>query len=212
MNYWKLFLIFFITELIIFAGVSSLHISNSSLLSSFSQQRNSIVSEPYVDMLMSIFLHNLLVATIEFVPIIGVIFFIVSIASTGLVVAVEGTAAKIPGIAIFAELMTLPHSWLELPAYAVATASTVYLFTHLSNLKETFYKILTFWGFVALELFIAATFESAEIVVESSNILLSYVFWIPAIPVIYLLYKLLRKIDSPKRKQELPLQNIYNQW
>jgi hypothetical protein len=111
----------------------------------------------------------------------------------------------ISGFFVFLSLAMLPHTWLELPAYAVATSTSEYLIYLIvkrgrilsDNIKKVFYMYL----FVVFELVIAAIFESIEILLLRSyssldGTLFSIALWTPAIPVIYLLVKLYRKIDE----------------
>ncbi|EQD44703.1 hypothetical protein B1B_13414, partial [mine drainage metagenome] len=65
-------------------------------------------------MFLSIFLHNLLVATIEFVPVLGLLFFMISAVETSVVIALEGSAYHVSGLVVFASLSLYPHTWLEL--------------------------------------------------------------------------------------------------
>ncbi|AWR96722.1 hypothetical protein DFR86_03570 [Acidianus sulfidivorans JP7] len=184
-------LIIFIIELALFIGASAIPIHNQALASEFNSERNSIVSLPYIPEVFSIFSHNFEISLIEFIPGIGVLMLGASIYSTGTVLSAITTSEGIPGWAAALSLLTLPHSWLELPSYAIATAAGIYLIWK-RNVKRFFAMI----GFVGLELFFAASIESAEIVVENINITYSYLFWFPAIPLFYALYILYKFIEE----------------
>lgn len=206
-----LFIITFIIEICIFIAISSLNIQNEALLSIFKSEQQSIESLSLIAMIFEIFPHNLVVATIEFVPIIGQIFFVLSSAETALILALEGSSMHISGFFVFLSLAIVPDTWLELPSYAVATSTSEYLIYLLikrgkilsNNIKKVFYMYL----FVILELAIAAVFESIEIVLLRSypsitGTLFSIALWIPAIPVIYLLVRIYRKIDENEYYKE----------
>ena len=65
----RIFILSFIIELAGFAIISSLPIHNPALYSSFKSQDHAIVSQSFFPMWLSIFPHNLLIATIEFIPV-----------------------------------------------------------------------------------------------------------------------------------------------
>jgi hypothetical protein len=205
-----LFLLSFIIELAGFAFISSLPIRDPALYASFKSEDSAIVSQSFFPMWLSIFPHNLLIASIEFIPIIGILMFLFSIGTTAAVIAVEGTATKISGFAIFASLMLLPHSWLELPAYAVAVSTGTYVFYYLikGTLKDHYKKIIYMYLFMVLELAFAGAIETSEILLEeSAHPLYAFYMWIPAVPIIIFLIWLYRRIDSsehvkPKREYD----------
>ncbi|MGC8497157.1 MAG: stage II sporulation protein M [Thermoplasmata archaeon] len=201
----RLFIVTFIVEIGIFIAVSSLNVQNNGLLSVFKSEQQSITSMSLIAMIFQIFPHNLLVATIEFIPLIGQLLFVISSASTALILALEGSSMHVSGLVVFFSLAIVPHTWLELPSYAVATSTSIYLIYLIvergrilsDNIKKVFYMYL----FVVFELAIAAIFESIEIVILKAypsiyGTIFSIALWIPAIPVIYLLIKLYRRIDE----------------
>jgi len=177
----KLILIFFGIELAIFLGVSAIPFYMPSVAQNFNSTAGAVDSEPYVPMVITIFSHNLMIALSEFIPIIGIGILFFSTFSTGMVLsAFTTTVDHIPGIAAAIVLLTLPHSWLELPSYAVAAGSGLYVI-----LTRDWRRFVMMIPFVALELFAAATVESAEIYFRSIN---SYYFWLAGIPLIIMLY------------------------
>ncbi len=195
----RVFLISFIIELVGFAIISSLPIHDPALYASFKSEDNSIISQSFLPMWLSIFPHNLLIASIEFIPIIGIFMFIFSIGSTASVIAVEGTAEHENGFEIFAILMLLPHSWLELPAYAVAVSTGTYIFYYLikGTLRDNYKKILYMYLFIVVELAFAGAIETSEILLEqSAHPLNVFYMWFPAIFIIIFLIWLYRRIDS----------------
>ncbi|BCU71079.1 stage II sporulation protein M [Stygiolobus caldivivus] len=184
-----LFIIIFLGEIGLFLLFSSFY--NPSLASQYGGLTvvyNNLVYEPYFIVLFSIFLHNLSVATLDFIPLFGLAMLVFSIIETGLVVAINGSIVGTPGLTISLYLFTLPHSWLELPAYAVASASGIYfIFDASSNgLRKATIRLFYMYLMVAVELLIAASFEAGEIVDKSYG-LLPYLYWIPAIPAFYFL-------------------------
>ncbi len=200
----RLFLVIFLLEIGIFVAISSLSIHDDELLSLFRNQQQSIVTLSLPDMILEIFPHNLLVATIEFIPVIGQFFFLLSSVETSIIISIEGTSLHTSGLLVFFSLAILPHTWLELPSYAVATSTSIYLiyllFKRGQVLHSNIMKVVYMYMFVVLELVIAGTFESTEIYMSriySSpyNIVYPLMLWIAAAPVIYLLIRLYRRID-----------------
>ncbi len=194
------FLILFTIELLIFIGTSALPVNEPALAQAFQSQRSSIVSLPYPLEALSIFSHNYEVALAEFIPALGVAIMGFSIGSTGYVLSAVSTAQGIPGWIPAIFLLTLPHSWLELPSYAFAATAGIFLLID-RNWKRFLYMI----GFVGLELLFAASIEAGEIVLENINVTYSYLFWIPAIPLFYTLYEVYEYImdvtEKPPRVQ-----------
>uniref|UniRef100_A0A2U9IDH1 Stage II sporulation protein M n=1 Tax=Acidianus brierleyi TaxID=41673 RepID=A0A2U9IDH1_9CREN len=211
----KLILIFFGMELAIFLGVSSIPFYMPAVAQKFNSTAGAVDSEPYVPMVITIFSHNLMIALSEFIPIIGIGMLIYTTYSTGMVLsAFTTTVYHIPGIAAAVILLTLPHSWLELPSYAVAAGSGLYVI-----LTRDWRRFVMMIPFVALELLMAASVESAEIYFRSVN---SYYFWLagaPLLVMLYLVYEYLQKkadILAPKPQtttsvfiQGQPIQNQY---
>ncbi|MEM0127503.1 MAG: stage II sporulation protein M [Thermoplasmatales archaeon] len=194
----RLFLVTFIVEMALFAVLSSINFHSQILEQSITTERSSIVSGNIFSMILAIFPHNLLIATIEFVPIVGPLLFSVSTAVTSLTVATEAFYSHINGFFIFLSLAALPHTWLELPSYAIAVSASIYLIYLLSRrelLRPKWYKVPYMYLFVIIELAVAATFESAEIILESRGLVV-LLTWIAAVPVIYFLILLFRKINE----------------
>ncbi len=212
----RLFLLTFIAELLVFAIISALPIKDPALYTSFKSQDSVIVSKPYFSMWLSIFPHNLEIASFEFVPIVGPAWFAFSMVTTSVVVAVEGTATHISGFFIFLSLMMLPHSWLELPAYAVAVSTSIYLLYYIIKRypARKYLKLLYMYFFVVIELAFAGAIESAEIILEeSAHPLYAFYMWLPSIPIIIFLIMLYRYIDRDeynRKKEEESVDDIFN--
>ncbi len=210
----KLFIIFFVLEIAIYLGVSSIPYDNVALYNTFKLEQSSIVSQPFIPMWLSIFPHNLLIATIEFiVPVIGVLFFIYSITDTSLVLAAEGTVHyHISGIFLAISLFLLPDTWLEIPSYAIASAMNIYIIYYLVTLrkrnysmKSLFTRLIEMYLFIVMELAIAGAVETWTITMELQNLPLGYILehvWPVSIPAFALLIWLFRYINKDDRKSE----------
>jgi uncharacterized membrane protein SpoIIM required for sporulation len=198
--YW----IIFIAELILYIIISSLPISNSGLYNTFKSEQRGIISLSYIPMIFSIFPHNFTIASVEFVPVIGPLLYFDSSIVTSLIIAVEGTALGYSGFFVLVTLMIFPHFWLEIPSYAIATAASIYLIYLIYKrgdiLRNGIRKVLYLYAFVALELFIAGSVESAEIIFETRypypyDLYYPLMMWIPGSVAIFLLVLLFRRIN-----------------
>ncbi|MEM0312205.1 MAG: stage II sporulation protein M [Thermoplasmatales archaeon] len=194
----RLFLVTFVVEMVLFAVLSSINYHSAILYESISTERSQIISNNIISMVFSIFPHNLLIATIEFVPVVGPLLFSLSTVVTSLTVASEAFYYHTNGFLIFLSLAVLPHTWLELPSYAIAVSASIYLIYLLSKrelLRSKGFKVLYMYLFVIIELVIAATFESVEIVLQTRGLVV-LLTWIAAAPIIYLLILLFRKMNG----------------
>jgi uncharacterized membrane protein SpoIIM required for sporulation len=206
----KLFLVMFLMEIAIFIIISSLPFNDPALYNQFKQEQSTITSQPLLQMIFSIFPHNLEVASLEVIPILGQFFYILSAVTTSLILAVEGTAHGTLGLVYFLSLALLPDTWIELPSYAVATSTGIYLLYILikkrSDLRLRSKKILLNYAFAALELLIAATFESAAIIMETTysspyDVYGPLLLWIPAVAVIIVLIYVYRRINRDEYRK-----------
>ena len=186
----RIFLITFIAELVAFAIISALPISDPALYASFNGQRSAITSQPYFSLWLSIFPHNLMISSIEFIPIIGLLMFIISMGETAVVVSVEGTATHVSGFAIFASLMLLPHSWLELPAYAVAASTGIYAIYVYSRYKNQGIAKL-FWTYILVSVIEFGSYFAfaKDFTGSAGSILFDVIVDGVAIFLFYLMYK-----------------------
>ena len=183
----KLILIYFVIEIAIFLGVSAIPSTNPIVLHQFNQLENSVTHTSYFGKVLTIFPHNLLIATIDFIPIIGLIFFGMSIADTGYVVSVYSTAHGFPGILAAISLLLLPHSAVELPSYAIAVGSGTYMLIRWKDWKRSLLTYIV----VPVELFFAALIESALFYVSDP-----FILWFASIPVLVGIYFLYEKIQK----------------
>lgn len=201
----SLFLVIFISEMLLYFIITSIPYSNAALVAQLKAEEDATYSLGLVGMIFSIFPHNLLIATLEFIPVVGQFFFISSMIETPLVLSATASTLGVPGIITFISLLFLPDTIVELPSYAVATATSIYLFYLLikgrSVLREKARKILHMYLFTVLELFIAGTLESAAIEMgltlpSPDKVIYPLLLWIPTIPILYLLIRLFRRINS----------------
>ena len=122
-----------------------------------------------------IFSNNFKIAIIEFVPLGGWFFFGLSMYSTALAIEVIGIVSipSLPGPLVMLSLLLEPHSWLELPAYAIATTQSFYLISTAIQRRRFKFEVARTGlviGVVAADLLIAALFESAEISLSPSGL------------------------------------------
>ncbi|QGA55381.1 stage II sporulation protein M [Sulfolobus sp. E5-1-F] len=183
----KIILIVFVLEVILFLIASGIPQNNPSLVSAFNSTENQVLNQSYFGKVIMIFGNNVRVALLDFIPAVGMIILAISIYSTGAVLSAFSSSLNVPGILSALGLMTLPHSWLELPSYAIAASSGLYI---IIRPREWVRGLLTLI-IVPIELFLAALVESGEFYVSNPYIL--WLYSIPAFVFLYFLYEFLQK-------------------
>jgi uncharacterized membrane protein SpoIIM required for sporulation len=201
----SIFIVFFIFEMVLSAIISAIPYSNPGLVAQLQSEQGTAASLGLVGTIFYIFPHNLLIATIEMIPLFGQFFFVLSMVETSLILSASAASANVSGLISFLILLILPDSLIELPSYAISSANSVYLLyiliRHTTLLRAKIRKVLYMYLFTVLELFIAGTFESVILEMEKtlpspSSILYSLLLWIAAVPAIYVLIRLFRRINS----------------
>ncbi|AGJ63662.1 stage II sporulation protein M [Saccharolobus islandicus] len=200
----KIILIVFVFEVVLFLIASSIPQNNPSLVSAFNSTENQVLNQSYFGKVLMIFGNNARVAFLDFIPAVGMIILAVSIYSTGAVLSAFSSSLNVPGILSALGLMTLPHSWLELPSYAVAASSGLYI---VIRPREWVRGLLTLI-IVPIELFLAALVESSEFYVSNPYIL--WLYSIPAFVFLYFLYEFLQKRADKYIKVKTPVTQQQN--
>jgi len=184
----KLIILLFVAEVLIFLISAGIPYNSPALVQQYNGLEGSIRSQPYVDIAISIFANNVKVAILDFIPILGAIFLAYSIVNTGMLLSAVSTANHLPGIAVALGLLTLPHSFIELPSYAIATASGLYI---LIKRNDWMRGILTFI-LVPVELLLAALVEASLFFVPNP-----YIMWAASAPILvglFFFYEYLQKV------------------
>jgi uncharacterized membrane protein SpoIIM required for sporulation len=123
----------------------------------------------------AIYGNNFKVAAAELIPVVGLGVFGLSLYQTARIVEVIGIVKGIGAGFALANLFALPSTWLELPAYAIAAAESVYLvhaaYVGLKRSRRWFFREIKFLivnlGLIAAVLAVAAVFEVGEIQIET---------------------------------------------
>ncbi len=193
-------LFFFVSSSPYFPGEQILYTSQANHLSS--QVNNSTSYQ----LLAQIFTNNFRIALIEMIPVVGAIFFAISIYATARVTqAIAGIDSAPVLLLVLLLLLIFPHSFIELPAYAVATAEGLYLFYAIvkwlggdgETLSREWYQLLLNFCIVTVMLAVAAVFETVEIVLGN----LFWITWVPFIGMVLGVLWLNRRL-SKIRKDE----------
>jgi uncharacterized membrane protein SpoIIM required for sporulation len=203
---WILISVLFFFELAVI-----LYVSNSSFLPSelgtYENQYNTtshILNQSAVGQVISIFANNFRVATVELVPGLGLAVFGLSLYATARVVEVIAIVKNVPvGIAL-GTLFFLPSTWLELPAYAIAAAESIYLaYSIYIGFRKGWARFVREIRFLLVNiiliagvLIVAATFEVTEIQFEQGPVqtqALAFLTWIPFVAVFALEVRYWRK-------------------
>ncbi|BAB59378.1 TVG0245889 [Thermoplasma volcanium GSS1] len=165
-------------------------------------------SLPILSRSVSIFSHNYEIASIEIVPVIGQIFFVISTYSTAIVLDALAIGQGVPGpIALFT-LLLLPYSWLELPSYAIAATEGGFLIASIfrKQFRVEIKRAVIVWLLVGIELLTAGIFESWTIYLEtSSNPFAIFITWIPYVIIlaifITVVRSFLKRYESSKSRE-----------
>jgi uncharacterized membrane protein SpoIIM required for sporulation len=177
----------FIVEVVLLFILSAVPLPSSIssvLLSQYQYLKGGIYAQGFLAAAITIFLHNFLNATLELLPLIGTLWFLVSTSITSITVSAIGPSLGASGPLIVFSLFLSPHTWLELPAYALAATEGIYLFIAMFGMgsvgtRAESRRFVMVWAIVAVELLVAATFESSEISLEGISPLYYFLTWIP---------------------------------
>jgi uncharacterized membrane protein SpoIIM required for sporulation len=165
-----------------------------------------------------IFVNNYRIALIEMIPGIGLLFFAFSLYATARileVISINDHAS--PLIVVLVLLLLFPHSWIELPAYAVATAEGIFLLYAIGKwLFDSNGRGSVRWsaelGQLAINLVIVTVMLAVAALFESVEIQLGLLFWVTWIPfavliavVLVLNYRLSRIRKGLKETQKVVL-------
>jgi uncharacterized membrane protein SpoIIM required for sporulation len=199
---WSAMLALFLVELVLIFVVANAPFFPNEY-NAYHQQYNSItpiLSNNAIQQILDIFSNNFKVALIEIIPILGVVLFGISIYETARIVEVIGIVQKEGTGAALATLFALPSTWLELPAYCIATVESLFLAYALFRVarhgwgvfrREVRFLLVNII-LIAGVLIVAATIEVTEIQLEalgSTNFgqagsIIAFLTWIPALVII----------------------------
>jgi uncharacterized membrane protein SpoIIM required for sporulation len=165
----------FIVELVMLFYFSTVPIPGF-MVSDINNQTTTIAQNAYsLNLLvraMFLFSNNFHIAATEFIPLFGLYTFASVMYNTALAIEVIGIGSNIPGPLVALGLLFEPHTWLELPAYALAATQSVYLVRSFASWRRFKFELVRtpfVFALVAVELFIAAIFESSEISLASRS-------------------------------------------
>ncbi len=189
---WPLIAILFVIELVVIIGVSNLQFLPSEL-STYENQYNNlapVLNASASSQVSAIFANNFKVATVELIPALGLAVFGLSLYETARVVEAIGIIKGVGVGFALANLFFLPSTWLELPAYAIAAAESIYMvrYIYLGFKKGGgyFMRELRFFlvnlMLIGAVLIVAAVFEVSEIQIASGlagGAFYALLTWIP---------------------------------
>lgn len=194
-------LFFVVSSLPFFPGEQAAYTAQSSQISS--QFTNATLFTQF----SGIFLNNFRIALIEFIPGLGLLLFAFSLYATARILEVISISDNLPPVVVVLVLLLLfPHSWIELPAYAVAVAAGTYFGLALIGWRKTKWRpeigvLLINVAIVTVMLLVAALFESVEIQIGG---LLFLATWIPFAVIIAGVLLLNRKLSRIRKEMKAP--------
>jgi uncharacterized membrane protein SpoIIM required for sporulation len=193
---WMLISALFVLELAVILVVSNSKFLPSELGTYESQYNTTsqVLNQSAAGQVASIFSNNFRVASVELVPVFGLGVFGLSLYETARIVEVIAIVRNVPvGIAL-GTLFFLPSTWLELPAYAIAAAESLYLLYYIyvgfrrgwgRFVREIRFLLVNIF-LIAGVLIVAAAFEVTEIQFEQGPAAtqpLAFVTWLPFVAV-----------------------------
>ena len=148
------------------------------------QQLGRLLDRSFIGLIAVIFTNNARVGLIELVPGVGPLFFGISVYETARLTQAIALSQNFPPPLVVLTLFFLPHSWIELPAYALATGESVLLLNsslrwllkdERGRMRMELEQLVLVLLVVVLMLLIAAMFEAEEIVLGVTGLII----WIP---------------------------------
>lgn len=190
----SVFFVVFALEIAILTIATTIPIGQlkqSQLLEEGRRMAEVVMQSSFFDGTLFIFYHNLTVALLEIIPVVGVIIFLYSIYITGQVIQAISLSHNVPGTVAGYLLLFFPYSVIELSAYSIAVTSGIMLLISLRRGKfSNELKVLPFEVLgVIFTLMLAALFE--EVTIRSPIVGLS--LWIPSILVFLYVIKLVKE-------------------
>ncbi len=214
-----LFVLLFLLEIGVFLLVVSLPFLPGEK-AIFVNQSNQIGSEfknaSLATQFVGIFTNNFRIGLIEMIPGLGGALFAFSLYSTARIIEVEALTQGVSPVLLVLFLFIFPYSYIELPAYAVATGEGLYLsYAILRWLFSTGGRSVDFKvegrqlivniGIVAVMLAVAALFESVELQLLQDNPGFFWVTWIPFAGIVALAIVLNRRLGRMRREKRSEL-------
>jgi uncharacterized membrane protein SpoIIM required for sporulation len=203
-------LFFVVATIPFFPGEQAFYTSQSN------QINNEFANASLLTQFWGIFTNNFRIAVIEMIPGLGVVFFGVSLYATARILEVIGITDSTSALLIIIVLLLLfPHSYIELPAYAVATGEGLFLlyaFLKWLRGKASGRSVVNWsvegWQFainliiVTVMLLVAALFESVEIQLGAD---LFWITWLPFAGLIALTIMLNRRLNRIRKEKRTQL-------
>jgi len=204
-------LILFLVELALLVLVSSAPFfpGEQSLYTGQAKSLGGLVQNSTTPQLaLEIFSNNYKIALEEMIPGFGALLFAISLYATARVTKAIAIDDKVPALSLVLLLFILPHSWIELPAYAVATAEGLYLLAAIVRTAR-FVGPTRDWGRLRIEawqlalnliivtvmLAVAAVFESVEIALGDYAL----ITWIPFAGLVAVVVSLNKRLSGIRK-------------
>jgi len=126
---WLLIAVFFLVEIgmIVFIANSAFLPSELAIYEKQYNSTSTVLNQASAGQVSAIFSNNFRVAIVELVPVLGLTIFGLSLYETARIVEVIAIVKSVGVGVALGTLFFLPSTWLELPAYAIAAAESVYL-------------------------------------------------------------------------------------
>jgi uncharacterized membrane protein SpoIIM required for sporulation len=204
--------VLFVLELVVFVALPSFPFMQGEQ-QSYTQQAqqlgNLLSGRTFLEQTWVVFSNNLRVALVEMLPGLGAIIFGASLYDTARITQAIALNQNLPASLLVLLLFTLPHSWIELSAYPVATGEGILFLNSLLRwlLREEKWRmgaelrhLALAIGLVAAILLVAAVFEVEEIQLGLQGFVLWGPFGVLAAIILVLRHRILRA----RKEKEFP--------
>ena len=179
------FLVLFVAEMTVFFALPAVPFApgEKDTYTQQAKQLGGVLNNSFVGQIAAIYLNNMKVGLVELVPGLGPLFFALSLYETARVIQAIAPHDFSPVLLVVA-LFVLPHSWIELPVYALATGESLLLLYSLLRwllkgerwrMKMELEQLLLVVLVISVTLFLGAVFEVTEIALGLPGLLM----WAP---------------------------------
>ncbi len=213
----RLYLVLFAIEVVLFLVIASLPFfpgERAFFTNQSNQINNQFQGASLLSQFWGIFTNNFRISAVEMIPGLGALVFAISLYETARIIeAIAGTDNASPILVLVLLLLLFPHSYIELPAYAVATGEGLVLAYAIArwllatgpspvSLSVEFWQLALNVVVVAVMLVAAALFESVEIQLGA---MWFWITWIPFAGLVVLALSLYRRLNRIRNENQAEL-------
>ncbi len=207
---FSVFLVLFVAELLVFFVLPTLPFASGEQVSYTQEAKElgGLLNNSFMGQIGAIYTNNLKVGFVELVPGVGPLVFGVSLYETARIAQAIALSRSFPPVLLVVALFILPHSWIELPVYALATGESLFLLKSILGwllkgerwrMRMEMEQLVLVILVVSLMLLVGAAFEVTEGALGLAGLLM----WAPfgALAAVVLLFR-----SRIRRSRTLPVE------